>query len=90
MAKKSNRGGGDLTEQTNRLKTAVGREGVKLAAEIVESYESDVIRLAFKMIPKGPSAGNVLGKRIEALLANMPSKTADEMRENLLVAKAKG
>ena len=89
MAKKMNRGGGDLTQQTDRLKSEVGREGVKAANEIVEGYEPLVIKLAFKLIPKGPTATTGLGSRIEGMLANMPAKQADETRQNLLTARAK-
>jgi len=87
MAKQTNRGGGDLNTQIARSKKEVGREGIKLAQEIVETYESDVIRLAFKMVPKGPNAGAGLGKRIERMLANMPKGQAEDMREKLLAAK---
>ena len=46
-------GGGSKDEQIQRLKDAVGAKGVKQAEGIVEEYEPDVIRLAFKLL--GPA-----------------------------------
>ncbi len=46
-------GGGSREQQIQRLKDAVGAKGVKQAEEIVEEYEPDVIRLAFKLL--GPA-----------------------------------
>lgn len=89
MAKKQESlGGGKLHEQIARIKKIVGRDGVRAAQEIIETYNPDVIRLAFKLIPKGPNVNGGLGKRIEAMLANMPKNQAAEMREKLLAAKA--
>lgn len=85
---KGNRGGGDLDRQIERLKETVGPKGVKLARTIVDEYEPDVIRLAFKQVPKGPNASAGLGKRIETMLANMPDSQAASVREKLLAAKA--
>lgn len=89
MAKKHviQRGGGDLAQQIKRLKGEIGPKGVKAANEIVEGYEPDVIKLAFKMVPKGLTANSGLGKRIEAMLANMPAKQATETRKRLIVAR---
>lgn len=88
MARGNPKGGGKLEDQINVLKQSVGREGIKLADEILETYEPDVIKLAFKQVPKGPNAAAGLGKRIEALLANMPPRKQAETRELLETAKA--
>ncbi len=87
MAQGNPKGGGSLEAQINALKQSVGRDGIKLAAEILETYEPDVIKLAFKQVPKGPSATSGLGKRIENLLANVPKRRQAEVREALETAK---
>lgn len=89
MAKrKTQRGGGDLSQQIDRLKEEVGPKGFKAAKEIVVEHEPNVIKLAFKLVPKGQTATAGLGKRIEGMLANMPTTQANDMREKLLAAKA--
>lgn len=79
-------GSGRLCDQIAVLKKAVGREGVAAAQAILDNHEPDVIKLAFKQIPKGITTG--LGKRIEALLANIPKRRQAEVREALETAKA--
>ncbi len=85
-ARRGGPGGGDRGEQIAKLEERVGPKGKKKAREIVETYEPDVIRLAFKMIPKVGPPG--LGKRIEGLLAGMDANEAAEIRSSLLAAKA--
>lgn len=85
-AKRGGPGGGDRSEQIAKLEAKVGNKGKKAAAEIVESYEPDVVRLAFKLLPKTGAMG--LGKRIEGLLAGMDANEAAEIRSSLLAAKA--
>jgi hypothetical protein len=89
MARGNPKGGGNLSEQIDRLKKAVGREGVKAAQEIVEGYEPDVIKLAFKMVPKGQGANAGLGKRLEAMLAQIPKSRRAEVEADLLAARQK-
>lgn len=84
------RGGGDMHAQIEKLEELVKPKGVKQAREIVEGYEPDVIKLAFKYLRRteraaGPSG---LGSRIEGLLAAMPEAEANQMRAKLLEAKA--
>ena len=83
----SNRGGGDLSQQIARLEEKVGKQGIKTAKAIAAEHDPEVIKLAFKYIPKGPSNGS-LGTRIENMLANLPAGEAADMREKLLAAKA--
>lgn len=85
-AKRGGPGGGDRSEQIAKLEERVGNKGKKLAREIVESYDPDVVRLAFKLLPKTGATG--LGKRIEGLLAGMDTDQASEIRSSLLAAKA--
>ncbi len=91
MAKRrgSKRGGGKLDQQIDRLKEEVGPKGVKAANDIVAEYDGAIIKLAFKLVPKGQGVTG-LGTRIEAMLANMPKAQALETRERLLAAKMVG
>jgi len=90
MAKKKGRGGqgGNLNQQIERLKKEVGKEGVAAAEEILEGYEPEIIKLAFKMLPKQQGQRG-LGKRIEELLLNVPKSKQSEMRAMLIAAKNK-
>jgi hypothetical protein len=89
MAKKKGpKGGGSVEEQIARLEERVGAKGKKAAAEIVEQYEPDVVRLAFKRLPKAASP-TTLGTRIEALLEGVPANQREAMRAALLDAKRK-
>lgn len=82
-------GSGTIDEQIAALESAVKPKGVKAANEILETYDGDIIRLAFKYHRKRALAAGPggLGSRIEALLGTMSNKEAAEMREKLLEAK---
>lgn len=80
--------GGTVEEQVARLKERIGAKGVKQPAEILEGYSPDVIRYAFRMLPKAASVTG-LGSRIETILAAVPPAQRDEMRATLLAAKRK-
>ena len=77
-----------IERQVSKLKDAVGAKGFRAANSLIEEQPSDVIRLAFKMLPR--RSANGLGKRIEVLLANVPASQRDDMRATLLAAKQSG
>lgn len=57
MAKKTAKkatspGGGSKEEQQARLEKLVGDKGIKAAKAIVDNHDANVVRLAFKMLPK--------------------------------------
>ncbi len=91
MAKKKAAGAGDMDAQIEALEGIVKPKGVKAAREIVDGYDSAVVKLAFKYIRRDErQAGSAgLGKRIDALLKHMPKSEAEETRKRLLRAKAK-
>lgn len=86
--KKSGRGGGSLDSQVAKLRDSVGAKGIRAANSLIAEQPSDVIRLAFKMLPR--RSANGLGKRIETLLSNVPAGQRDDMRATLLAAKQSG
>lgn len=92
MAKKKrggSSGSGTMDEQIAALESAVKPKGVKQANVILDTYDGDVIRLAFKYHRKRALAagGGGLGTRIETLLGTMSNKEAAAMRAKLMDAK---
>ena len=81
-------GAAPLSDQIASLQLAVGDEGVQSVNHILATYSPEVIRLAFKSLPK--VATPKLGKRVEAMLAQVAkiqgSEAADTMRAGLLAA----
>lgn len=81
------RGAMNLEDQKKALVSKVGVEGEKKAKEILDHYDADVVRLAFKMLPK--TQEQKLGKRLENLLAKMNPENAEQVRKSLMEAKVK-
>jgi hypothetical protein len=87
-SKQAARGGGSIESQIAKLKESIGRKGVNQAEELKETYPHDVIRYAFKTLPKRTGVAS-LGSRIEGLLGTMDAAEAEEIRAKLLEAKSK-
>jgi hypothetical protein len=81
------RGGGSIEAQIARLAEAIGKKGIAEAEKLQETYNHDVIRYAFKTLPKRTGVAG-LGSRIEGLLENLDADEAEEIRAKLLQAKA--
>lgn len=70
-----------LNVQIEQLKAKVGEQGTEDATALVQSYSADVIRLAFKMLPKRGVAK--LGKRTEDLLEHVAPTDRPEVQASL-------
>jgi len=93
VAKKTTRraggpGGGSRDDQIRKLAERIGTKGVKQAeAWVADKALHDVIRYAFKTLPKASPGVGGLGKRIETLLAGIPEAERANMRAALLASK---
>jgi hypothetical protein len=80
-----------LNQQIDRLKAQVGEQGINDAKALLKLYPPEVIKLAFKLLPKRHVAK--LGKRTEDLLKLVPKTDRPEVEASLekaLEKKMKG
>ena len=84
------KGDGTIDKLTQELSKAVGREGTKTAKQLVLDHDADVIRLAFRQIPKG---NTMLTPReeehYEEFYALSPKKAETWKRKKLATKQAK-
>ncbi len=78
--------GGTIDDQIARIAELVGKDGVAEAERMVTELDHNVIRLAFKKLPK--IGGLRLGARVDAMLAEITDVDEREsVRLTLLAAK---
>lgn len=80
---KTQRGGGNLDEQIDRIKEGMTAAQIKQAEGIVNDHDPNQIRLAFKLLPKGSGDNRGLGKKVEAMLAKADPTMAKRLRTQL-------
>jgi len=77
MAKGKKRGPVEKSVQLKRLSAKIGKKGQQAAAKFIADNSPDVVRYAFRTLPKQTST---IGKRDAARLAKLNGKEAEQFR----------